>query len=613
MMDPNNFLARYFMSILTNLFLFFSLIVNLFTGSADTEKTSANVRESLPIVQAVTDSLSPAASLPERPEDAYGTHYDNMPYEHYDPDAFYDQVDILYDLADGRDPDALCRQYDLLYREYAYIDSLYVLADLQSSTDLYDSYWADELLYNIDLWSDAGGALCDACSYALAGPLGEDFARYLGPEAANALSEYEGMGVRESNLYMLEAQLEAEYTQLAATAWEDAVFTYKGHEWTWEELNSYRGDTLYEKDFDGYWEVYYGLDKAANDVLGPIFLELVSVRAETAELLGYESYSEYAYETFYARDYSPEDAQRLCDAVKPLAEEYYADLYYSDLWYAHGEVQPALDSESLLLALGNSIEALAPELSAPYEYMLENHLYILSDSPSSLPGAYTTELSYYRSPFLYCGLYGDCYDLSTLTHEFGHFCDTFYTPLPNLLVSAGSYDLFEIHSTGLELLFTEYYDSVYSEGADIARFMTLGAQLESIIDGCIMDEFQRRVYADPDITLEELNRLYARILSDYGYPAEREEYGWVYTSHNFDNPLYYISYATAALASLQLWDMAQEDMDTAVDTYLSILGQSAYDAGYMEVLESTGLRLFTEENAVEDICRPALEELERLD
>ena len=87
----------------------------------------------------------------------------------------------------------------------------------------------------------------------------------------------------------------------------------------------------------------------------------------------------------------------------------------------------------------------------------------------------------------------------------------------------------------------------------------------------------------------------------------------MYISHNYDAPLYYISYAVSALASLQLWTIAQEDFSAAVDCYLSILGQGAYEEGYFTVLENAGLRLFTEPGAVEDICKPALEKLAELD
>lgn len=594
------------MSLLSNLLLILSLLFNWTGNGEDTGLTAPTGISPEYIASAVR-------TLPDRP-DASGTHFEDMEYEHYDPEVYYDQVDVLYDLTDADDMQGVCAQYDLLYREFCYIDSLYVLADIQYSADLVSDYWAEESLYCADLWAETANALSEACRYALESPLGESFAEHIGPEAADSLAGYESLSDRESELYTMEAELINEYYAISNNAYENAVYTYMGREWTYDMITGYRGDALYNDDYEGYLEVYYGLDKQVNDLLGPLFMELLAIRAETAELMGYDSFADYAYEASYGRDFTTEDAQTLCDAVKPLARDYYDELYYSDVWYAYRDVTPVMDADALLDALGSTISHFGPELEEVFAYMKENQLYLLSDSPDSQSGAYTTELNFYRSPFIYAGLEGDCYDFSTLTHEFGHFADSYYTPIPNILTSVGSFDLFEIHSTGLEVLYTEYYDQVFSRGVSIARFITLGGQIENIIDGCLMDEFQRRIYADPDMTLEEINHLYAEVCAEYGiYQPKDVDYTWVDISHNFDSPLYYLSYAVSSLASLQLWDMAQEDMTAAVDSYLSILGQSAYDDGYMQVLENAGLRLFTEDGAVEDICRPVLDELKFLD
>ncbi len=603
------------MSLLTNLVLVFSLLLNWFGSFGNTE-SSAVLSETFPTgaEELLEDAFSSTLPLPQRPASADGTHFKDMPYEHYDPEAFYDQVDVMYDLIDAGDAKGVCRQYDLLYREFCYLDSLYTLADIQYSADLSSDYWSEESLYNATLWAETGDTLSAACRYGLESSIGEEFARHLEEDAALAMEGYEALSDRETELNTRETEIINEYYALANNAREEAVYVYEGREWTWDILSGFRGDVLYDQDYEGYLEVYYGLDKSVNDLLGPLFLELLAIRAEQAELAGYESYADYAYEYAYGRDFTTEDAQTLCDAVKPLAVSYYKDLYYSDVWYIYDEVSPTLSPEELLSALGNTVPLFGPELEKSFSYMMDNRLYLLSNSPTAQSGAYTTELAYYRSPFLYMGMDESCYDFSTLTHEFGHFADSFYTPIPNVLTSTGCMDIFEIHSTGLEVLYTEYYDLVYDGGADIARFITLGAMFENVIQGCIQDEFQRRIYEEPDMTLKEINRLYADICREYGSDQPMDmDFSWVYISHSYEAPLYYLSYAVSTLASLQLWNMAQEDMDAAVESYLSILGQGAYDAGYMEVLENAGLRLFTEDGAVDEICAPVLKKLRDLE
>lgn len=599
------------MELLTNLILVFSILFNWLTSFLP------DSRQQEPAAAAVSQNFvmpTPERALPTRFLSRDGTHWTEMEYVHYDPDIFLEQIDRLYALEQDEDLAAVLALYDELYGEFSYINTLGTIAGIRYSMDVTDSYWAEETLYCSDLWSETGDSLSRVCRHILDGPLGEEFTAHIGPEAAEAIAAYEPMSDREWELAMEEAERINEYFEVINTAYEEAVYFYRDSQWTWEKMSGIAGDTLYAKDYEGYLEVYYGLDKWVNEQVGPLFLELLQIRAEIAQLAGYDSYADYAYEYTYGRDFTTGDAQLLCDSVKELAAEYYNDLYYSDLRHAYGDVYPQMDGPELIAALGEHLAPFGEELQQAWAFMDEHGLCVLSSSPDAQAGAYTTELTYYRSPFIFQAMAGDCYDFSTLTHEFGHFADAYYNPTPNLLTSVGSYDLFEIHSTGLEVLFTEVYDQVYTEGADTAAFITLAGQLENIFDGCIMDEFQRRLYENPDMTLSEINRLYRDISAEYGvYEPMEVNYSWVYVSHNYESPLYYISYAVSSLASLQLWDICQTDPEAAVDAYLAILAQGAYDRGYTEVLTEAGLRLFTQQGAMEDICRPVLDRLRALD
>ena len=176
------------------------------------------------------------------------------------------------------------------------------------------------------------------------------------------------------------------------------------------------------------------------------------------------------------------------------------------------------------------------------------------------------------------------------------------------------YDLLEIHSTGLETLFTAWYDEIFQSGADAARFSVLGGLIEALIDGCLFDEFQRRVYAQPDMTRDEMDRLFASLSAEYGLPVLSDrDCSWVYVPHTFESPFYYLSYAAAALAAIQLWDMAQTDLDGAAAVWRAVMDHDASAEGYMTVLPACGLRLFTQEGAVADVCAPLIEALTRLD
>ncbi|MCC8358111.1 MAG: hypothetical protein LJU34_09870 [Oscillospiraceae bacterium] len=545
-----------------------------------------------------------------------GTTYEEMEYLHYDPEDFYDTLEQMTALAETGDSDSVLALYNSAYTAYLTADAMGTLSYIQYCADVTDEYWSEESVYCDTLLAEMGDALCIAGQQVLESSCGETFAAHIGESAADMFASYEAMTDREAELYARESELINQYYELMNQE-ADITYSYLGETWTWDKLDSYRGESLYYNDYEGYVEVYYGLMAAMNDLVGPVYVELMQLRAAQATLAGYDSYTDFVYELGYGRDYSAEDAQSLCDAVKPLAREFYDiyhGLYYSDLWYEYDSVTPVMDAEELLAVMEKYMGEIDDSLSEALNYMTTYGLYDIGTGANRISGAYTTTITLYNSPFVFATLAGDCYDLGTMTHEFGHFADAYLNQDFNYLSDIGSYDLFEIHSNGLEVLFTEFYDEIFTSGADVAEFIELGNQLLCVIEGCIYDEFQREVYANPDMTLDEINRLFCSICEEYGqYEPQNVDYYWMYVSHNFESPLYYISYAASSLAALQIWQLAQEDFQSGVDTYLSVISRGAYGDGYLTVLQNCGLTSFTQEGAASDILEPVLAYMEQLE
>lgn len=574
-------------------------------------RARTNAGRALALALAVILILTPGTPALADGQTGRGTAWSDMEYVHYDPTDFYARTDEMKKLAAGTDSEAVIGIYEELYDEVLRIWTYSSIAGIYSSADVTDAYWQEEDLYAEKLGSEAADAFCTACNAVLAGPCAGDFAQHIGQQAVEYYTEYVPATDREIELADREAALTNQYYE-RINASSGITFSYGGVDWTAEALYGDQGDRLYARDPDGYWTVNDGLARAVNEQVGPIFLELVQIRAEQAQIWGYDSYADAAYDAVYGRDYTPAEAQMLCDAVKSFSGAYYDGLYSSELWYMADQVSPVLSEAKQMAALGRFAGRLDPALREAWQFMTRLGLYKLTDDPDSRDGGYTTSLYAYDSPFIYNRLYNNCYDLDDLSHEFGHFTDEYFNPAPDPVVSAGSYDLFEIHSTGLEALFSEFYDEIYSDGAGVAQFLVLGGLLESVINGCIHDEFQRRVYARPDMSLSEVNATFAQVCQEYGM-GSGQYYSWQDVSHNFDSPLYYISYAVSALAALQIWDLARSDYDAAVDMYMEVLGRGAYGDGYLTVLQQCGMRLFTEPGAAADICRPVLERMAQLE
>ena len=563
------------------------------------------MRMFLSLFLALTVTLGAAGGGPVSPGRPQAVDWADMTYVRYDPAPFSARAGQLADHARAGDGRGVLALYDELYGELARIDTLAAIAYIRYSADVTDPYWSQEMAYSDRVAVEAADTLMTVCHSILNGPCAGVFADHVGPRAAEAFRGYVPMTEQQAELTARETELVDQYYELMADA-DSVTYTYLGQTWDRASIAGYQGVELAYRDYDGYLEVSCGLQKAVNDQVGPVFTQLVQLRAELARIAGYESYSDMAYRELYGRDYTCADAQMLCDAVKAVGPAYY-QLLYAGVIRSRTAVSPARDGAALVDVLGRYAARLDPVLEAPWQFMTDHGLCDVSRGEDRSPSSFTIALSQYGSCFIFAGLSGDSGDMGTLTHEFGHFVNSYYHPAADLLTDRPCFDLLEIHSTGLEALFTLYYDEIYRTGSDDARACELAGLLRSLLEGCIFDEFQRQIYARPDMTLDEMNRLYARICAQYGqYEALDVDYSWMYVPHTFESPLYYISYAASALAAIQIWDMAQTDPAAGVDAWKAVLAHDAGREGYLDVLADCGLRLFTEPGAVEAVCRPLL-------
>ena len=556
-----------------------ALLLTLLSGCGASEKQpdskpvpspSAAAEETVPAISFLADAL-PEPDLPERPDGVHAdVDYDDMHWELYDMTAFNAWAARL---ASGQaEAEEAERIIDWLSAEYTRLQTYSELAwiDFYAGNDP-DGTVGESCRALDEMLTQASDTLRSAVSSALDSDAGTELTDYLGEEAARDLADYEDMTEREAALWNRETELVLEY-------------------------NSFIERT--------------DLSLAAlNKRAGKVFLELVSVRNELAELQGYDSYADYAYEQIYARDYTPEDAAALCEKIKPYAREYFADCYYSGAFSRDVGTFSAGELMDLLRTFAPRISLKAAQA---LQYMEDHDLYMLESGRIISQLGYTTTLPLYNAPFLYNALYENYYDVSGVFHEFGHYYDAYINPEPEDWESAGSYDVFEIHSTSMEALLYGWYDEIFGGEADTARIFCLDGLIDNVISGCIYDEFLQKVYSTPDLTVGRVNKLFRDVAASYGkeFYAPGSAYEWMYVSHNFESPFYYISYAVSVLASLQIWALAQRDRQAAIDLYNDLVSRGAYTESYCELVRAVGLKLFTED--LEGCIGDAWEELHRL-
>lgn len=356
---------------------------------------------------------------------------------------------------------------------------------------------------------------------------------------------------------------------------------------------------------------YYLLpeDDSYADAAGELYLQLIALRRVEAERAGFDSYPEYAYYMLYGREYEPSDLQALQRVAKQQLAPLLVRCYEAYDEPSFGELP---SDEMLLDDLAAHIGEVSPELNEAMDYLRRNRLYRFGTGDELLEMGYTAALPAYRSAFIF-----NCADTrfrayKDTVHEFGHFNAAYHDPTP-MLYQLDNTDVAEIQSQALELLFLPALQDILAEQEserDAIAAAVLGEMLDSVVSGCLYDEFEQEVYAQPDLTIHELHALEQKLLAEYGldrlYGAEP---GWVYITHLFDRPCYYISYAASALAALDIWLLSLEDHDAAVDTYLKV-SAARTDAWFFDVLYDNHLCDLTDRNDVSRLARSLTRQLE---
>ena len=542
-------------------------------GCADDAETAGAVRSDGSVSDALATGLG--VTVPEdetgRFASADGIHadvdYADMTWYIYDAAELLDKAARLGETADGKEAADL---YDWLMAEYAKVYTLDNLAYIDFYAHPGDETLSDACRQLDSVLNEVNDAFCTALSDALDGPAGSALRSYIGEDKATALVGYDEQTDRQREITERVSELTLQYNALIM------------------EYLSYDEET---------------------EKIGALYRELVDLHNEEAQIVGYKDYADYAYEASYGRDFTPDDAAALCEAVKPYARQYFGSLYYNEATYADFSADTDLTERELVGLVTQYMPRVSDDAAKAAAYMEKHGLYFMDSAERVSDLGFTTTLDQYNAPFIYLALYGDQNDIQSMFHEFGHYYDAYMNPVPDLLLSVGSLDIFEIHSTGMEALSTGWYEDIYGEDADLARIRFLDSALYTVFSGCLFDEFQRVVYADPTLTPEQISQTFVTIARSYGLRSFGKEFShyWMQVNHNFESPFYYISYAVSMLASLQIYEMAENDWAAAADFYNDLVSLGAFDYTYCELLDKVGLECFTDglpacvSQAVEDM------------
>lgn len=306
----------------------------------------------------------------------------------------------------------------------------------------------------------------------------------------------------------------------------------------------------------------------------------------------YDSYADYAYENVFGRDYSLEEAEAFFTAVKEYIVPLASQLYYIEQY----DVMMAPDVARELFyndyTTGETLDLVRPyigrissELLETWDYMVEHGLYDIEARETKYDGGFTTQIPSYGAPFFFNSPGGDFYDFTTIVHEFGHYSNYYWHPH---IWNEGScsYDVAEVHSQALELLFSGFYGEIFGDAANIAQDDLFNNMISNgILNGCLIAELELYAYTTDDVTLDMINEKFIELCKEYGFEP-LGDYVFVTIPHMTQSPLYYISYATSDIGALTFWNISQEEgFEAAIDKYLKFMAHPYYDTFQQEFID----------------------------
>ncbi|MEH7501724.1 M3 family oligoendopeptidase [Neobacillus drentensis] len=389
-------------------------------------------------------------------------------------------------------------------------------------------------------------------------------------------------------LLQKENRLSTEYTKLMASA----KIEFEGEERTLAQLEPFTQSTdrnmrkrANEAKFNFMFEHEAEFDR--------IYDDLVKVRTEIAQTLGFNNFVELGYYRMMRTDYNAEMVANFRGQVKdyivPIAtklknrqqERIGLDKlkYYDEGFnFQTGNATPKGTPEWIIENGQTMYDDLSEETGVFFRYMQDNNLMDLVAKKGKAGGGYCTFIENYKAPFIFSNFNGTSGDIDVLTHEAGHAFQVYssrHFEIPEY--AWPTYEACEIHSMSMEFFTWTWMDLFFKEDTDKYKFSHLSDALLFLPYGVSVDEFQHWVYENPEATPKERKLQWREIEKkylphkDYDGNEYLENGGfWQRQGHIYNSPFYYIDYTLAQICAFQFWKRSRENQEEAWADYVKL-------------------------------------------
>ena len=370
------------------------------------------------------------------------------------------------------------------------------------------------------------------------------------------------------------------------------------------------------------WETMAKRQLKDRQAINDLWVEFMQVRGKIAANADVPSFREFRWKEMLRFDYSTQDCKSFQNAIEQavvpivnrLAERRKKKLGLDILRYCDVLVDladaPPLKPFSTVGELKKGATAIFenvhPQFATYFRQMDAESLLDLENRKNKAGGAYCTDFSHSKRPFIFANAVGIHDDVQTVLHEGGHAFHAFECfNLPYFQQrSEGSIpmEFAEVASMSMEFLALRYL------GKDVGGFYAsedaARAQAEHLEQSlmfwpymAIVDAFQHWVYEnveqgiDPDacdIKWGQLEDRFRPYIDWTGYEDVKVT-GWHRKDHIHQIPFYYVEYGLAQLGAAQIWNNSLGDEKQAVEAYRKALALGG-TVSLPELYETAGVK-----------------------
>ena len=537
--------------------------------------------------------------------------FTEMPYQRPDLEALRTQADSILRRIEGassaQEAADAYRDFDAISED---VTTNLSLAYVRHTIDTKDEFYDKEN----DFADEAGPAMQEIVQKVkralLASPFRPELEEQLGKLLfANLEIAVRAFDPKIMDLMQEENKLQSEYQKLYASA----AVEWEGETIPLPKLGPYKQSpdravrrAAYEAE--GKWF------DAHQEELDTLYDKLVHVRTDMGRAMGYDNYLPLGYDRLGRNCYGPEQVaafrEQIARDMVPIVAKVKKDqekrlgvdkLKFHDdvLLFPDGNADPFGTPEEILAAGREMYRELSPETAEFADFLFGNGLLDVLSKEGKAPGGYCTTFPSYQAPFIFSNFNGTSGDVDVLTHEAGH-AFAFYRSMRKGYLSdqtEATIEACEVHSMSMEFLTAPWHEKFFG---DKTRKYEIGHCEDALIFipyGCMVDEFQHKMYENPDLTPAQRNQLWLELEGKYrpwidfdGLPFYGRGAGWQRQLHIYLYPLYYIDYCMAQTVAFQFWIASMADREDAWARYLRFA-----DAGgtktFEELVAAAGLKL----------------------